>query len=212
LPAQHAGATMALDIAMTAPDPHSPAMARAVPRIAGAGREARRSEAQLVRAAQRGSAEAFEELFRRHWPGAHRAAFLVVHDAAAAEDIAQEAFLNAIRALDRFDRRRPFAPWLHRIVVNRAIDAARARSLRAEVAEPLDGAVAPAPACTWSDEVAAALAELPPEQRAVVVLRHVLGYTPGQIAGLLELPRGTVNSRLRRGLDALEPLLREIER
>ena len=48
-----------------------------------------------------------------------------------------------------------------------------------------------------------ALAALGPEQRAVVVLRHLLGYTPGEVARLLDLPRGTVNSRLRRGLDAL---------
>ena len=71
--------------------------------------------------------------YRHHWPRAYRAAYLVVHDAAAAEDIAQEAFLAAVRNLDRFDRRRPFGPWLHRIVVNRAIDWARARALRAEV-------------------------------------------------------------------------------
>jgi RNA polymerase sigma-70 factor (ECF subfamily) len=185
------------------PDPHPSVL----PRAAAPGRAARRSEAQLVRAAQEGSAEAFEELFRRHWPAAHRAAFLVVHDAAAAEDIAQEAFLSAIRALERFDRRRPFGPWLHRIVVNRAIDVARARALRAEVAEPVEPAAPPEPG-GWPAE----LAQLPPEQRAVVVLRHVLGYTPGQIARLLDLPRGTVNSRLRRGLDALEPLLREERR
>ena len=86
-----------------------------------------------MRRAQAGSAPAFEALYRAHWPRAYRAAYLVVHDAAAAEDIAQEAFLAAVRALDRFDRRRPFGPWLHRIVVNRAIDWARARALRAEV-------------------------------------------------------------------------------
>ncbi|HKT45615.1 MAG TPA: sigma-70 family RNA polymerase sigma factor, partial [Gaiellaceae bacterium] len=90
-------------------------------------------ERALVRDAQRGSAEAFEQLFRSHWPRAYRAALLVVGDAAAAEDIAQESFLAAVRALDRFDRRRPFGPWLHRIVVNRAIDWARARNLRGEV-------------------------------------------------------------------------------
>jgi hypothetical protein len=81
---------------------------------AGAPRRgwSRASEAALVRAAQRGSGEAFAELFRRHWPRAHRAAWLVVHDATAAEDVAQEAFLAAVRALDRFDRRRPFGPRL----------------------------------------------------------------------------------------------------
>ena len=161
--------------------------------------------------AQAGDAEALEQLFRRHWPAAHRAAFLVVHDARAAEDIAQEAFLAAVRALDRFDRRRPFAPWLHRIAVNRAIDFARARALRREVdAElALERASPPAPD-GWSDAVVAALAELDPEHRAVVVLRYLLEYTPGEIARLLDLPRGTVNSRLRRALDRLAvPLEKE---
>jgi RNA polymerase sigma-70 factor, ECF subfamily len=170
----------------------------------------RRPEAALVRAAQHGSVEAVDELFRRHWPAAHRAAWLVVHDAAAAEDIAQEAFLSALRALDRFDRRRPLGPWLHRIVVNRAIDWARARALRAEsgagaVPEPaaLDAAAA------LGDDILIALASLGPEHRAVVVLRHLLGYTPGEIATMLDLPRGTVNSRLRRALDALGRTLAE---
>src|SRR5205809_6917493 len=92
-----------------------------------------RHEHAWVRGAQAGSASDFEALFRSHWPLAYRAAYLVVHDAAAAEDIAQEAFLAAVRALDRFDRRRPFGPWLHRIVVNRAIDWSRRRELRREV-------------------------------------------------------------------------------
>ena len=86
----------------------------------------RSGERAWVRGAQNGSVEDVESLFRAYWPRAYRAAYLVAHDAAAAEDIAQEAFLAAIRSLDRFDRRRPFGPWLHRIVVNRAIDWARA--------------------------------------------------------------------------------------
>jgi RNA polymerase sigma-70 factor (ECF subfamily) len=161
----------------------------------------RRSDAALVRAAQRGDGEAVDELFRRHWPAAHRAAWLVVHDAAAAEDIAQEAFLSALRALDRFDRRRPLGPWLHRIVVNRAIDWARARALRPETELPEAAGRAYEPEI--GDELVDALAALGPEHRAVVVLRHLLGYTPGEIAAMLDLPRGTVNSRLRRALDAL---------
>src|SRR5947208_9670045 len=103
--------------------------------------EVERRERAWVRDAQRGSAAALEQLFRLHWSRAYRAALVVVGDAAAAEDIAQESFLAAVRALDRFDRRRPFGPWLHRIVVNRAIDWSRARALRRElgvegVAEP----------------------------------------------------------------------------
>src|SRR5581483_3780829 len=97
--------------------------------MAGSGRD----ERARIRGAQSGVVSDLDALFRRHWPAAFRAAYLVVHDAAAAEDIAQEAFLAAVRALDRFDRRRPFGPWLHRIVVNRAIDWTRARALRREV-------------------------------------------------------------------------------
>jgi RNA polymerase sigma-70 factor (ECF subfamily) len=161
-----------------------------------------RDERARVRAAQRGSASDLEELFRAHWPRAYRAAYLVTHDAAAAEDIAQESFLAAIRALDRFDRRRPFGPWLHRIAVNRAIDWTRARKLRAEV-ELGESLPASEPARPPRDDVLAALARLPPEHRAVIVLRYLLELTPGEIAETLDLPRGTVNSRLRRGLDSL---------
>ena len=143
----------------------------------------RRDERALVRSAQSGSSAAFEELFRLHWGRAHRAAYLVVHDAAAAEDIAQESFLAAVRNLDRFDRRRPFGPWLHRIVVNRAIDHARARALRAEteLARPTSPPPSRRPA-RRTPRLLAAIARLPPEQRAVIVLRHLLEYTPGEIA------------------------------
>src|SRR5262245_43278286 len=171
--------------------------------MAGSGRD----ERAWVRGAQAGSASDFEALFRAHWPRAYRAAYLVVHDAAGAEDVAQEAFLAAVRALDRFDSRRPFGPWLHRIVVNRAIDWARARALRREVGgDALAEAAAPH---QRSDDgtIAALLSTLSPEHRAVIVLRYLLDYTPGEIADLLDLPRGTVNSRLRRGLDALEERL-----
>src|SRR5687768_6670723 len=162
-----------------------------------------RDERASVRAAQRGSASAIEALFRLHWPRAYRAAFLVVHDSAAAEDIAQEAFLAAIRNLDRFDRRRPFGPWLHRIVVNRAIDWTRARQLRGET-ELQPSLAAPEREAELGGPLLGQLAALPPEHRAVIVLRHLLEYTPGEIAELLGLPRGTVNSRLRRGLDSLQ--------
>jgi RNA polymerase sigma-70 factor, ECF subfamily len=186
-------------------EPASERLAR-LPR-AGGLRE--RREGALIREAQRGSSDALEELFRRHWRRAHRAAYLVVGDTAAAEDIAQESFLAAIRALDRFDRSRPFGPWLHRITVNRAIDFARARALRAESALS-GGHEGEAPeAGAISDELVRGLAELSPEHRAVIVLRYLLEYTPGEIGKILGLPRGTVNSRLRRGLDRLRPVIEE---
>ena len=88
---------------------------------------------------------------------------------------------RALRALDRFDRRRPLGPWLHRIVVNRAIDWSRARALRPETAaDALPEPAAPAERAEIGDDVVAALADLGPEHRAVVVLRHLLGYTPGR--------------------------------
>src|SRR5687768_3063338 len=126
-----------------------------------------RDERARVRGAQQGSVSDLEALFRTHWPRAFRAAYLVTHDAAAAEDIAQESFLAAIRSLDRFDRRRPFGPWLHRIVVNRAIDWTRARKLRGEV--ELSESVAAVAESDGSQETLAGLARLPPEQRAVIV-------------------------------------------
>jgi RNA polymerase sigma-70 factor (ECF subfamily) len=178
--------------------------------MAGDGRD----ERAWVRGAQAGSASDLEALFRAHWPRAYRAAYLVVHDAAGAEDVAQEAFLAAVRALDRFDSTRPFGPWLHRIVVNRAIDWARARALRREIVAEEAVAAAAAPeagdvAARPSDDVLAALASLTPDHRAVIVLRYLLEYSPGEIARILELPRGTVNSRLRRGLDSLQGLVEE---
>ncbi len=160
------------------------------------------AERAWIEGARAGSVADLELLFRAYWPRAHRAALLVTGDAAAAEDIAQEAFLAALRNLDRFDRRRPFGPWLHRIVVNRAIDWTRARRLRGEV--ELSGELAAAAEAEHDGTAFARIGELSPEHRAVVVLRYLLEYTPGEIADVLGLPRGTVNSRLRRGLDLMK--------
>src|SRR3954471_377940 len=166
-------------------------------------------ERAAVRGALDGDPIAVGALFRAHWAAAHRAAWLIVRDAHAAEDLAQEGFVAAIAALDRFDAGRPFGPWLHTIVTRRAIDAVRARAVRREV-EPgaLELMAAPpqAPAAPAA-EVLAAVAALPGEQRDVVVLRHLLELTPGEIAQVTGLPRGTVNSRLRRGLDTLARVL-----
>jgi RNA polymerase sigma-70 factor, ECF subfamily len=168
-----------------------------------------RSDAALVRAARAGSESALEALFRRHWRRAHNAAYLVCLDRAGAEDIAQEAFLAAVRSLERFDHRRPFAPWLRRIVVNRAIDWTRMRAARHEITTEalLDPASPPDPEPGQADELVLALGELTPDHRAVIVMRYIEDLSPGEIARALGLPRGTVNSRLRRGLDQLSQKL-----
>ena len=119
---------------------------------------------------------------------AHRAAYLVVHDAPPPRTSPRTPSSRRSTRLDRFDRRRPFAPWLHRIVINRAIDWARREALRRGAGE---ADAQPEQATRHEqigEELMAALAQLPAEQRAVVVLRHLLDYTPGEIARMLELP------------------------
>src|SRR5918911_2594793 len=83
------------------------------------------SDAKLVKLARTGSREAAAELFARHWRAAWCAAFAVTGRREMADDVAQAAFERAFAALSRFDERRPFAPWLHRIVVNRCLDLLR---------------------------------------------------------------------------------------
>jgi RNA polymerase sigma-70 factor (ECF subfamily) len=172
-----------------------------------------RDEASLIRQARNGSADAIEALVRRHWDSAHRAAFLIVHDAGAAEDIAQEAMLAAVRSIDAFDRRRPFRPWLHRIVVNRSLDWLRARARRpelsVEVAGRAEGALAGPDALpdALSDELMRALAALEPDERALIVMRHLLGYRSSELGRMLGMPAGTVRTRLARALARVRELL-----
>jgi len=172
-----------------------------------------RDESSLIRQARAGSADAVESLVRRYWDGAHRAAYLIVHDAGAAEDIAQEAMLAAVRAIDSFDRRRPFRPWLHRIVVNRSLDWLRARSRRPEVSSELTGVLEGEAGETdrLSDDLMAALAELEPADRALVVLRHLLGYRASELGRMLDMPAATVRTRLARALARLRVLLESEE-
>ncbi len=138
------------------------------PRAAAPARRLRpQSDRALISHALAGSAADVELLFRRHWPRAYRAAYLIVHDHAAAEDIAQEAFLAAMRHLREFDRRRRFGPWLGAIVANRAIDWVRARQARRESdREPPElTADVDSPSGSYSEEVVAALAACIPPRR-----------------------------------------------
>src|SRR3982751_4415709 len=126
-----------------------------------------RSDAKLVELARRGSREAAGELFSRHWPGAWRAAYGVTGRRDMADDVAQDAFERAFAALSRFDERRPFGPWLHRIVVNRSLDLLRSERRLVGDAE-LDR-------LEWHDlgsgdqELLAAVAGLSLQRRIVVV-------------------------------------------
>lgn len=161
-----------------------------------------------MRRAQDGSRDAAATLFARHWARARRAALAVTGSDAAADDVAQDAFERAFAGLSRFDASRPFGPWLHRIVVNRAIDLARRdrRLVRLDHAPPEALAAWEADA-SGDPAVLEALAALSPERRAVIVLRHLLDYRPPEIAEILGVPVGTVNSRLGRALDEMRDRL-----
>jgi RNA polymerase sigma-70 factor (ECF subfamily) len=161
-----------------------------------------RSDAKLVQLARRGSRDAAAELFTRHWRAAWRAAYVITGRRELADDVAQDAFERAFGALSRFDERRPFGPWLHRIVVNRCLDLLRterrlvggdAELERLESHDAADG----------DRELLEAVARLSLQRRVAVVLRYGLGYTPTAIGELLGIPTGTVNSRLARALEEL---------
>ena len=161
-----------------------------------------RSDRDLVRRARRGDRDAAAALFRRYWQSAWRTAFAVTGRRAVADDVAADAFERAFAALDRFDERRPFAPWLQRIVANRALDLLRAerRLSGDELAEPVDAGTDHR---AGDKGLLAAVGELSLERRVVVLLRYGVGMTPKEIAAALDLPVGTVNSRLARSLEQL---------
>lgn len=119
--------------------------------------------------------------------------------------------LAAVQGLGGFDRRRRFRPWLHRIVANQSLDWLRARGRRLEVAvDELPARAAPAQA-DLSGEVMAALATLEADDRAIVVLRHLLGYRSREISAMLDLPPATVRTRLARALHRMRSTLEEEE-
>src|SRR3954462_2929602 len=161
-----------------------------------------RSDAKLVELARGGSREAAAELFNRHWQSAWRSAFVIAGRRELADDVAQDAFERAFAALGRFDERRPFGPWLHRIVVNRCLDLLRTErrlvggEAELERLERHDGP-------GGDRELLDAVAGLSLQRRVVVVLRYGLGYTSTAIGELLGIPTGTVSSRLARALEEL---------
>jgi RNA polymerase sigma-70 factor (ECF subfamily) len=146
-----------------------------------------------------GDPDAFEAIVRIHARGIRRVAARIVGGGGdAADDVVQETFLRAFRALDRFDDRLELAPWLHRIAANAAIDAARRRGRELSLTPDEDGfspipepeSTEPSPARrAVSAEVGratrAALAELSPSERAAFILRHYEGQSIPEISKAL---------------------------
>ena len=149
-------------------------------------------EADLV-----AEAPAVEALFDEHWVTAWRAAYAVTGRTDLADDAAQDAFITAIRSRSKYDPRRPFAPWIAKIAVNRARDLLRAERRRrvTALAEDLEAA-----GHADVSGLLRAVAALPREQREAVVLHHVLGFTLKEVAEIVGTPEGTVASRLGRGV------------
>lgn len=168
-------------------------------------------ETPLLQAAADGSPKAIETLVRRYWDDAYRVAFLITHDQGAAEDLAQEAILSALGSLSTFDAERPFRPWLERIAVNKTRDWLRARQRRPELVVEETGSAAPADKeladsiarTVLPEELMEALGRLDQPFRTVVVLRHLLDYSPAEIAQVLSVPPATIRTRLHRGLERL---------
>ena len=178
-------------------------------------------DAEIVQLVVAGEIDAFDELVRRTRRPAYRLARRITRNHEDADDVVQESYVKAYRALDRFDRERAFLPWFLTIVARAALSAIRQRARRATV--PLDE---PGPEGTTLAERIAdtpvdpahvqrlmdaeeALGKLPEEQRAILALRVDGDLAYSEIAAALDIPVGTVMSRLAR---AREALLAEVEK
>ena len=166
-------------------------------------------DAGLIRAAQGGDPAAFTEIVRRYQRAVYRLSYGLTRNAADADDLAQETFVRAYQALGRFRQGEPLYPWLSRIAVNLTYSLFRRRRRRPETSiEPLveagqQWAAADDPAAEAADRERAehlrqAFAGLSPEHQAILVLRVVQDLTYEEIAQALEIPLGTVMSRLSR--------------
>lgn len=172
------------------------------------------AEAELVRRARRRDEAAWEALVGRHQEPVFRLAYLILGDAAEAEDAAQEAFVRAYLALARFDETRPLRPWLLSIAANlarnrrRGLGRAWAAVQRAFLNEqrhhdpPPDGTPA-----SDARRLRQAVERLRPDARDVVYLRYFLGLSEAETAATLDIPPGTAKSRHSRALAQLRAVI-----
>jgi len=177
-------------------------------------------EAALVRLAQGGDHDAFTQLVRMHQRTVYRVAYAYTRNAADADDLAQETFVRAYQALERFRVGEPLQPWLVRIATNLAFSLFRRRRRRPEASlEAHEEAGAqwaldddPADHAERSDRerrVQAAFGRLSEEHQAVLALRAIRDLSYEEIAVSLKIPLGTVMSRLSRARAELKKKLQE---
>ena len=170
------------------------------------------SDGHLVAAAREGDRDALDQLLRRHVDMIHAVCARIAGNPADAADASQEALIAIVRGLPRFDERASVRTWMYRVATNACLDELRRRGRRpvATAAEsferPDDG---PGLDAGVADRLSIdeALARIPEEFRVAVVLRDVQGMDYAQIADVLEVPLGTVRSRIARGRAALAALL-----
>lgn len=168
-----------------------------------------RTDDDLVAAAQRGDAAAMDQLLRRHYDRVHAVCRRIAGGTRDADDAAQEAMIRVVRNIDKFDGRAAFGTWVYRIATNTALDELRKRKRRPHLHSVGDDGTEPDQADELAhrhvDDVAdritidAALADLPDEFRAAVVMRDVGDLDYAEIADALGVPVGTVKSRIARG-------------
>lgn len=166
-------------------------------------------DGELIRRAQAGEQRAFQQIAQQHSEPLFRCAFTLCRDRQLAEDIAQETLYEAWRSISRFDGRCRFSTWLYGILRHRSYKAVR-RVVRRPVAElPSEDVASPADPLRESQRVEdaarvrQAVAALPEEHRLVIELRFFAELTLDDIAATLDIPLGTVKSRLHHGLEKL---------
>lgn len=179
------------------------------------------SDQELLTRHTAGDPDAFSELVRRHRDRLWSVALKTLGDREEAADALQDALVSAYRAAHTFRGQAAVTTWLHRITVNACLDRARKAKSRPAtpipeperlegLLEPHESADAPAERRDLRRQLQRALAELPPEQRAALVLVDMQGYPVAEAARILDVPVGTIKSRCARGRTRLLPLLRHL--
>ncbi|MEU3707900.1 RNA polymerase sigma factor SigM [Streptomyces anulatus] len=179
------------------------------------------SDSDLLAQHVAGDPDAFGELVRRHRDRLWAVAVRTLGDREEAADAVQDALVNAFRAAHTFRGQSAVTTWLHRITVNACLDRVRKAASRKtspvddaerldQLLEPHESAEAPAVRQDLHRQLREALATLPAEQRAALVLVDMQGYPVAEAASILEVPTGTVKSRCARGRARLAPLVRHL--
>lgn len=159
------------------------------------------TEADLVALAQRGDRSAFSDLVGLHRRGVINVVYRMCGDAELAEDAAQEAFIRAWKNIHRYQPRSPFRNWVYRIATNAALDVLRRQRETIDIEDlPLKSRYPNPETATETEEKAIfiqqAVLELPEASRSVIILREYEGFSYREIADALDIPIGTVMSRL----------------